>query len=237
MLEDYVVIDLEMTGLNPKTDAILEVAAVRVRAGKPEATFQALVKTERRLSDKITELTGITEEMTRHAPDAREVMAAYFEFIGEDVLVGHNVIFDYSFLKQWAVNHKITFERMAVDTLKLARRFLLPEQKKTLEDLCIYFEIPRENGHRALDDALETARLFECLQQQFFETAKEAFAPKLLQYKAKKQSPATEYQKNYLKSYAKYFHLALPQPLDAMTKSEASRLRDVWFVRYGRMPQ
>ena len=237
MLEDYVVIDLEMTGLNPKTDAILEVAAVRVRAGKPKETFGSLVKTERRLSDKITELTGITEAMIKNAPDANDVMAAYFAFVGEDVLVGHNVIFDYSFLKQWAVNHKVSFERTAVDTLKLARKFLPPEQKKTLEDLCIYFGIPRENGHRALDDAMETARLFDCLQQQFFETDRGQFAPKPLQYKVKKQSPATEFQKKYLKLYASHFHLALPQPLEAMTKSEASRLRDVWFARYGRMPE
>lgn len=237
MLEDYVVIDLEMTGLNPKTDAILEVAAVRVRAGKPKETFGLLVKTERRLSDKITELTGITEAMIKNAPDANDVMAAYFAFVGEDVLVGHNVIFDYSFLKQWAVNHKVSFERTAVDTLKLARKFLPPEQKKTLEDLCIYFGIPRENGHRALDDAMETARLFDCLQQQFFETDRGQFAPKPLQYKVKKQSPATEFQKKYLKLYASHFHLALPQPLEAMTKSEASRLRDVWFARYGRMPE
>ena len=57
------------------------------------------------------------------------------------------------------------------------------------------------------------------------------------QYKVKKQSPATEFQKKYLKLYASHFHLALPQPLEAMTKSEASRLRDVWFARYGRMPE
>ena len=57
-------------------------------------------------------------------------LAAFFDFIGEDILVGQNVIFDYSFLKQWAVNHKRTFERNAVDTLKLARKFLPQEQKK-----------------------------------------------------------------------------------------------------------
>lgn len=236
MLEDYTVIDLEMTGLNPKTDRILEVAAVRVRNGQKTESFHELIQTKRSFSEQITELTGITKEMLAQARTEEEVLTEYFAFLGEDVLVGHNVIFDYSFLKQWAVNHKFSFERMAVDTLKLARKFLPKEQKKTLESLCTYFGIPRENAHRALEDTLETAELFTRLQQQFFETEEEAFIPKPLQFKAKKQSPATERQKKYLKIYAAHFGLALPQPVETMTKSEASRLVDIWLSRYGRMP-
>lgn len=236
MLEDYVVIDLEMTGLNPKTDTILEVAAVRVRKNVVTGSFHELVKTNRKFPDKITELTGITEEMLVNARDAENVLADYFDFLGEDILVGHNVIFDYSFLKQWAVNHRFSFERMAVDTLKLARKFLPKEQKKTLEGLCEYFNIPRENAHRALEDTMETAELFARLLQQFYAANAKAFTPRPLQYKAKKQSPATERQKKYLKTYAGYFHLSLPQPVETMTKSEASRLTDIWLGQYGRMP-
>ena len=130
MLEDYVVIDLEMTGLNAKTDAILEVGAVRVRDGRQTETYGAILKCGRELSERVVELTGITPEMAADGREPEEVMQEFFTFLGDDVLVGQNVIFDYSFLKQWAVNHGQAFERNAVDTLKLARRFLPAEQKK-----------------------------------------------------------------------------------------------------------
>ena len=156
MLEDYVVIDLEMTGLNAKTDAILEVGAVRVRDGRQTETYGAILKCGRELSERGVELTGITPEMAADGREPEEAMQEFFTFLGDDVLVGQNVIFDYSFLKQWSVNHGQTFERNAVDTLKLARRFLPAEQKKDLESLCTYFGIGRERAHRALDDAMAT---------------------------------------------------------------------------------
>ena len=101
--------------------------------------------------------------------------------------MGQNVIFDYSFLKQWAVNHKRTFERNAVDTLKLARKFLPQEQKKDLASLCSYFGIERVHAHRALDDVMETQQIFEQLQKMYEAGAPEAFRPYPLQYKVKKQ--------------------------------------------------
>ena len=71
--------------------------------------------------------------MAAQGKETDATLAAFFDFIGEDILVGQNVIFDYSFLKQWAVNHKRTFERNAVDTLKLARKFCHRNRKKTLQ--------------------------------------------------------------------------------------------------------
>ena len=81
--------------------------------------------------------------------------------MGADVLVGQNIMFDYSFLKQWAANYKIPLECKAVDTLKLARIFLPEEQKKNLESLCAYFGVERKNAHRALDDARVCMELFQ----------------------------------------------------------------------------
>jgi DNA polymerase-3 subunit alpha (Gram-positive type) len=187
--DDYVVIDLEMTGLRVKHDVILEVGAARIRGGQTTGTFSALLNTKRPLSENITAITGITEEMMAQGGDPEEVMAEYFTFLGEDILVGHNVIYDYSFLKQWAVNHGDTFERNAIDTLKVARRFLPAEQKKDLASLCAYFSIERENAHRALDDVLATAQILRCLQEQYEESAPDAFAPQPLQYKVKKTDP------------------------------------------------
>lgn len=233
MIENYVVIDLEMTGLNAKTDYILEVGAVRVRDGGVQETFGAMIRQPQKIKPEITDLTGITNEMMENGGDEDTVMQQFLAFMGDDTLVGQNVIFDYSFVKQWAVNHKISFERMAVDTLKLARKFLPENQKKDLESLCTYFKVERKTAHRALDDARQTQQIFEKLKILYGA----AFEPKPLCYKAKKQSPATERQKKYLCEYAKYYQLEVPENLEYLTKSEASRLTDRWILQYGKLPK
>lgn len=236
MLENYVVIDLEMTGLNAKIEGILEVGAVRVRNGKVADTYGALLDTGRKLSPKVMELTGISQEMADAGEEPEKVMSTFFEFLGDDILVGQNVIFDYSFLKQWAVNHRFCFERNAVDTLKLARKFLPEEQKKDLESLCTYFSVEREQAHRALDDALATYQVLECLKAKYGESHEAAFEPYPLLYKAKKQTPATGRQLEYLKRYAAYYKVELPEALELLTRSEASRLTDQLIAQHGKLP-
>ena len=235
MQKDYVVIDLEMTGLNAKTDKILEMAAIRVRGGKEVESFSAVVNPGVVLSEKVIELTGISQSQAEQGAPLDETLQAFLTFLGEDVLVGQNIIFDFSFLKQWAVNHKLSLEKQAVDTLKLARTFLPAEQKKDLESLCVYFGIPRVNAHRALDDARETMQIFEKLKGLYGEGQEAVFAPKPLLYKAKKQSPATERQKQYLKRFAQYHGFELEEFPQNMTKSEASRLTDQLITQYGKM--
>lgn len=235
MLKDYVVIDLEMTGLNAKTDKILEVAAIRIRDGRETERFSEIVNPGVLLDEKVIELTGITQEQAENGALLDETLQKFLEFLEDDILVGQNVIFDFSFLKQWAVNHKITLEKQAVDTLKLARKFLPPEQKKDLESLCKYFEIPRVNAHRALDDARETMQILEKMKVLYGEGQEEVFAPTPLLYKAKKQSPATERQKQYLKRFAQYHGIELAEFSSTMTKSEVSRLTDQLIARYGKM--
>lgn len=235
MLRDYVVIDLEMTGLNAKTDKILEVAAIRVRDSREAESFSAIVNPSVALSEKVVELTGISQEQAGNGEPLDETLQKFLAFLGEDVLVGQNIIFDFSFLKQWAVNHKLVLEKQAVDTLKLARQFLPVEQKKDLESLCAYFEIPRVNAHRALDDARETMQIFEKMKLLYGEGQEAAFMPRPLLYKAKKQSPATERQKQYLKRFAQYHCIELGEFAPTMTKSEASRLTDQLIAQYGKM--
>lgn len=231
------VVDLEMTGLRAKTDRILEVGAARVRNGVVTDTYSAIIRQQEKLSEKIVNLTGITDEMSEKGRELDEVMKEFLTFLGEEILVGQNIIFDYSFLKQWAVNHKYSFERQAVDTLKLARKFLPQEEKKDLESLCRYFGIPRCNAHRALDDAIETMQIFEELKKNYGEEDEEAFAPKPLLYKAKKQSPATPRQIRYLQELAACHNIELPRSLEGITRSEASKLTDQLILRYGKMQQ
>ncbi len=235
MLRDYVVIDLEMTGLKVKQDRILETGAVRVRNGRAAETYGALLCPGIPLPEEITALTNITDEMAAGGRDPEEAMAEFFAFLGDDILVGHNVIYDYWFLKQWAVNHQFSFERSAVDTLKLAREFFPKEQKKDLASLCKYYGIARRNAHRAADDAWETFLVFRKLQEQFGER-EEAFVPGPLRCAVRRQTPATEHQKENMRRYAAHFGLALPEGFDRLTRSEASRLTDQWILRYGRLP-
>lgn len=235
MLDNYVVIDLEMTGLNAKRDVILETGAVRVRDGRAVETCSALLCTGRKLPEQVVQLTGITEEMAAAGKKPEEAMAEFFAFLGDDVLAGQNIMFDYSFLKQWAVNHSFSFERTAVDTLKLSRQFLPKDQKKDLESLCTYFGIARRNAHRALDDAWETWQIMECLKAKFGAEHAAAFEPKPLQYKAKKVTPATERQKENLRQFAAYHGLEVPPDLNQLTRSEVSRLTDLWIASYGKI--
>lgn len=237
MLDDYVVVDLEMTGLNVKSDRILEVGAARVRKGEVTETFSSLVAPDFQLPTEVVKLTGITDEMARSGGKPKEVLPRFLEFLGGDVLVGQNIIFDYGFLKQWAVNQRLEFERQAVDTLKLARHFLAQEEKKDLESLCRYFGVRRENAHRALDDALATREIFERLKERYGEAEPERFAPKPLQYKVKRQTPATPQQKRYLARLAEYHGVEIPELQREMTRSEASRLTDRLIAKYGKPPR
>ena len=219
------VIDLEMTGLNAKTDAILEVGAVRVRDGRQTETYGAILKCGRELSERVVELTGITPEMAADGREPEEVMQEFFTFLGDDVLVGQNVIFDYSFLKQWAVNQKIPLELSACDTLRIARALLPGAQSKKLESLCEYFQIEREHAHRALDDAVETYKVFENLKS-IEGASTELFVPKPLVYKAKRQTPATEHQKERLRELLEQYGRKDSISWETLTRSEASRLQD-----------
>ena len=173
---DYTVLDLEMTGLAPKRDKVIEIGAVRVRNGEIADT---LVRPGMSIPETVVQLTGITDEMAALGKEENVAMQELLQFIGDDILVGHNLIFDYSFLKQWAVNQKIPLELSACDTLRIARALLPGAQSKKLESLCEYFQIEREHAHRALDDAVETYKVFENLKS-IEGASMELFVPKPL---------------------------------------------------------
>ena len=140
-MNSYVSIDLETTGLNPGRDKIIEIGAVKVLDGERAGTFSSLVNPGRKLEPGITELTGIREEDLRDAPYIEDVLEGVLDFLGDLPLLGHSILFDYSFLKKAAVNAKKTFEKQAVDTLKIARKYLPELESRSLEYLCRYYHI------------------------------------------------------------------------------------------------
>lgn len=234
-IKDYVVVDLEMTGLAAKIDKIIEIGAVKVKDGVVVDTYAMLVNPLIPIPERVVELTGITDEMVATGEEMDKAVGGLIEFIGDNVLVGQNINFDYGFIKQWAVNKKIPLSLSAYDTLKLARRYLPPEMPKKLEKLCEYFNIQRENAHRALDDAMETQQIFEKLKELAIEKGEPELTPQLLTYKAKKQTPATSHQIERLKEFRQVYGITEPIYWDTLTRSQASRIQDQYITQYGRL--
>lgn len=223
-----VVLDLEMTGLNPKTDKIIEIGAIKVQNGRIEDTYEQLICPGRLLSEHTKCVTNITDEMLEGQPEFADVMEDLMAFIGTDVLLGHHILMDYSFLKRSILNalpKGSQFERNGIDTLKIARALLPAEQKKTLPMLCELYEI-EHHPHRAIDDAKATFRLYEKLWEQFGMQHKEKFTPQPLHYQVKRESPIMKKQIEQIERILKEKKLDCPYDISKMTKNEASRYYD-----------
>lgn len=223
-----VVLDLEMTGLNPKTDKIIEIGAIKVQNGKMIDTFGKLICPGRLLSEHTKNVTNITDEMLRNQPDFAAITDELMTFIGEDVLLGHHILKDYSFLKRSILNvlpKGSRFERSGIDTLKIARSLLPAEQKKTLVALCELYEI-EHHPHRAIDDAKATFLLYEKLWQQFGDRHKDKFSPYALHYQVKREAPIMQKQIEQIERFLKDNHIDCPYDISMMTKNEASRYYD-----------
>lgn len=233
MTTSYVSIDLETTGLNPKLDKIIEIGAVKVIEGKITETFHTYVNPGRKLETRITELTGICQEQVDGAPEIEDVFPKLVEFLEDQPLLGHRVLFDYSFLKKAAVNQKITFEKQGIDTLRIARCFLPQLEHRTLPYLCEYYGISHD-AHRAYADAEATSVLYGILCGAFYEKDSSVFKPQPLHYAVKKDSPATRAQKERLYRLIEQHKLEVEYDLEKLSRSEASRITDKIYAEYGR---
>ena len=162
--EDFVVIDTETTGLSPVFDDIIEFAGIRVRGGLPVERYATLIKPPYPVSSFITELTGITNEMLEDAPRIEDVASDILRFLGEDVLVGHNVNFDIDFLYDniGAVLGE-PIKNNYVDTLRLARKALPELGPHRLSDIAAALQVPQESAHRAIEDCVTTLNCFSAL--------------------------------------------------------------------------
>lgn len=162
----YTVIDLETTGLDPRYDSIIEVAAARVQDDNIVAEYSSLVNPGYSLDPYITELTGITDEMLKDAPSLNSVLPAFLDFIGSSVIVGHNVNFDINFIYDACIDLLgKPFVNDFVDTLRISRR-LYPDMKHhRLGDMVLRFRIIGGVDHRALSDVQKTQACFLKMKQ------------------------------------------------------------------------
>ena len=164
---DYVVFDLETTGTSWKKDAIIEISAVKVVAGKVVDTFSRLVNPERPIPYYATMVNNITDAMVRNAPVLADVLPEFVDFIGEEILVGHNIhTFDMKFI--WKAAEELfgkTVTNPYIDTLPMSRRKLPELAHHRLVDLAEYYHISTAGAHRALADCMMNQKCYELMNR------------------------------------------------------------------------
>lgn len=164
-IPDYIVFDLETTGISPKWDEVIEISAVKVKNGQVEAEFTSLVHPGRKIPRGASAVNGITDAMVADAPPFEMVLGKFLEFVGDGVLVGHNIhSFDMKFL--WRDTEKYygqVIHNDYVDTLLVARKHLSQLSHHRLTDLAEYYHISSKGAHRALNDCRMNQQVYECM--------------------------------------------------------------------------
>ncbi|EHI73886.1 DNA polymerase III, alpha subunit [Streptococcus criceti] len=165
-LADYTVVDIETTGMSGAAAKIIEISAIQVRQHQPVAEFSMLINPHQKLTYFIKQLTGITDAMLDRAPEIEEVLAQFKDFLGQDVIVGHNVHFDVNFLYDNFLHYRKEYlTNDFVDTLRLSRKYL-DLSRNRLDDLIDYYGFAKRDKHRALNDCLLTQQVYEVLAKQ-----------------------------------------------------------------------
>ena len=211
MQHTYIALDLETTGLSATKDRILEIGAVMVENGEVTGTYETFVDNGVEIPERIRELTGITEDMVAGSPEMKPAVEGFLAFSGEKPLLGHNILFDYGFMKRNVQNIGGSYERDGIDTLMIARACLPQLPSRSLDKVAEYFGI------------------------EFGEQQAALFAPSPLCFHVKKESAITNSQKGYLRDLLKYHRIESNVKIDTLTKSEASRMIDGIILQYGKI--
>ncbi len=164
--KDFVVFDIETTGLSNFTDKIIEIGAVRIRNNEIIDKYQEFVNPNEPLSAFTTELTGITTGMVANADNIETVLPRFLEFIKNSVLVAHNAEFDVPFIIEKANQINCKFKPVYIDTLYLSRALNQDFKNHKLDTLTKEYQVNLLNHHRAIDDAIATAEVFLKMLEQ-----------------------------------------------------------------------
>ncbi len=156
----FVCFDIETTGLSPLRDKITEIGAVKVVNGEITDTFSTFADPEMPIPEKITQLTGITDDMVKGAPSQREAVSAFLEFAGDHILVAHNAPFDTSFIRKACENMHREYTYTSIDTVAISRAILPDIKNVKLDTVANYLRLGEFNHHRATDDAEILAKIF-----------------------------------------------------------------------------
>ena len=162
----FICFDIETTGLSAARDKITEIGAVKVENGVITDTFSTFANPEMPIPQKITQLTGITDDMVKDAPSQSEAVSAFLEFAGDNVLVAHNAPFDTSFIAKACENMGREYNYTSIDTVAISRAILTDIKNCKLDTVAKFLRLGDFNHHRATDDAEMLARIFINLCQR-----------------------------------------------------------------------
>ena len=161
--DDYVVLDIETTGLSVRNCGITQIGALKYKNGEIIGRFDSFVNPEMPIPANIAEMTGITDEMVKDAPSESEAVKAFLEFSNGAMLVAHNANFDISFIRRVAIDNDIMFANSYLDTVALSRYINSDIKKHTLDALAKYYKLGEFDHHKADADTEMLAKIFECM--------------------------------------------------------------------------
>lgn len=162
----FICFDIETTGLSAARDKITEIGAVKVENGVITDTFSTFANPEMPIPQKITQLTGITDDMVKDAPSQSEAVGAFLEFAGDNVLVAHNAPFDTSFIAKACEDMGREYNYTSIDTVAISRAILTDIKNCKLDTVAKFLRLGDFNHHRATDDSEMLARIFINLCQR-----------------------------------------------------------------------
>ena len=199
-MSDLIAFDLETTGRSPDFDRITEIGAYNLTTGEKFSTF---AYPEKKIPKNIQELTHITDEMVKDAPSQREAIEAFLQFAGKNpIFLGHNLSFDIRFIVA-------TLDRLGmeipeikyIDTLPISRAAYPDLEHHKLGNLCELYGITNEAAHRAFEDAEATAKVYQCLHEEWLDgrlcVSDDTFDPRPAVIKI---APATDKQIAFINS-------------------------------------
>ena len=166
---EYVVLDIETTGLSFQTEKITELGAVKIKNGEIIEEFESFVNPEKPIPEKIVEITHITDEMVKDAGTIEEVLPKFLEFLGDSVLVAHNANFDIGFIRHYAEKLGYKLDNTYIDTLSLSKQVFPDFKKYKLGLIAEKLGIKVEVAHRALDDVLTLVKVFNVIIEKLKE--------------------------------------------------------------------
>lgn len=165
--DDYVVVDIETTGMNPRWEYILELAAIRYRHGQETDKYEQLISIGQPVRPFISRLTGITDEMLIGQPTIDVAIREFADFVGDDIMIGHNIAaFDTIFLADAYERYlSAPLTNLCVDTLRYAKKLCPKLKEYTLQEVSSFFDIPYKNAHRGAADCEITNACYQKLKQ------------------------------------------------------------------------
>lgn len=179
---EFIVFDVETTGLNPQKERLTEIGAVLLKDGEIIDRFQTFVNPNRPIPPKISKLTGIFDDMVSNAPEEEEALNAFLTFSNGRVLVAHNAGFDISFLQATAQRCQIPFSSTYIDTLPIARTLYPQLKNHKLDTVTKHLQLEDFNHHRAIDDATILAKMFAKMTSDLTEQFQITSIDKINQY-------------------------------------------------------